>query len=94
MSLFGDLLQDPQSAAIKSELKWLAGELAPARDLDVLTKRVATAAKKQHARWHGVPSLSRELAEKREGRGICPLSRTDVRDRGVARGRAVDYFPK
>jgi triphosphatase len=66
MSLFGDLLQDPQSAAIKSELKWLAGELAPARDLDVLTKRVATAAKKQQARWHGVPSLSRELAEKRE----------------------------
>ena len=66
MSLFGGLLQDPQSAAIKSELKWLTGELAPARDLDVLTKRVAIAVKKQHARWQGVPSLSRELAEKRE----------------------------
>jgi inorganic triphosphatase YgiF len=66
MSLFADLLHDPQTAAIKAELKWLAAELAPARDLEVLTKRVATAAKKQHARWHGVPSLSRELVEKRE----------------------------
>ena len=66
MSLFADLLPDPQSAAIKSELKWLGAELAPARDLDVLTKRVATAVKKQPARWQGVPSLSRELAEKRE----------------------------
>ena len=40
MSLFGGILSDPQTAAIKAELKWLAGELAPARELDVLMKRV------------------------------------------------------
>ena len=33
LSLFGTLLRDPQSAAIKAELKWLTGELGPAREL-------------------------------------------------------------
>jgi triphosphatase len=35
ISLFSELLDDPQTERIKVELKWLAGELAPARDLDV-----------------------------------------------------------
>ena len=66
MSLFADILRDPQTAAIKAELKWLAGELAPARELEVLMKRVVAPVKKRHARWDGMPSLSHELAEKRE----------------------------
>ena len=66
MSLFADLLRDRQAATIKAELKWLAAELAPARDLDVLTKRVAAAARQQHARRRDFLSLSRELGEKRE----------------------------
>src|SRR5882757_5299571 len=40
MALFADLLQDAQTAAIKGELKWLTQELAPARELEVLIKRV------------------------------------------------------
>jgi triphosphatase len=66
MSLFGGILGDPQTAAIKAELKWLAGELAPARELDVLMKRVLAPVKKRHARWDGVPSLSRDFAERHE----------------------------
>jgi triphosphatase len=64
LSLFADILHDVQTAAIKTELKWLAGELAPARQLDVLMKRVVAPVKQRHARWDGVPSLSHELAEK------------------------------
>jgi len=66
LSLFAGILRDLQTAAIKTELKWLAGELAPARQLDVLMKRVVAPVKQRHARWDGVPSLSHELAEKRE----------------------------
>jgi len=44
MSLFAALLGDRQTAAIKNELKWLAGELGPARELDVLVSRVVTPA--------------------------------------------------
>ena len=64
MSLFAGILRDLQTAAIKTELKWLAGELAPARQLEVLMKRVVAPVKQRHARWDGVPSLSHELAEK------------------------------
>ena len=35
ISLFSELFGDEQTERIKSELKWLTGELAPARDLDV-----------------------------------------------------------
>ena len=66
MSLFSVILRDPQTAAIKAELKWLAGELGPARELDVLMQRVVAPVKRQRRRWRGMPSLSHEFAERRE----------------------------
>jgi CHAD domain-containing protein len=66
MSLFAALLHDPQTAAIKNELKWLAGELGPARELDVLVSRVVAPMKRQSRRWRGMPSLSQEIAERRD----------------------------
>src|ERR1051325_6903209 len=35
IALFSDLLDDEEPARLKGELKWLTGELGPARDLDV-----------------------------------------------------------
>jgi triphosphatase len=64
--LFAVLLHDPQTAAIKAELKWLAGELGPARELEVLVTRVVAPMKGQRRRWGGMPSLSREFAERRD----------------------------
>jgi inorganic triphosphatase YgiF len=66
MSLFAALLRDPQTAAIKNELKWLAGELGPARELEVLVSRVVAPMKRQRRRWRGMPSLSHEFAERRD----------------------------
>lgn len=67
MSLFSDLLGDDQPAAIETELTWLAGELAPAREFEVLMERVIAPIKKQHGRLpSGVRLLSQELAEKRK----------------------------
>jgi inorganic triphosphatase YgiF len=66
MSLFGVLLQGSGTAAIKAELKWLTGELGPARELEVLINRVVAPMKRQRRRWGGMPSLSRELAERRD----------------------------
>ena len=66
MSLFSDLLCDPQTAAIKSELKWLAAELGPARELEVLVNRVVAPIKKQRVPWEGVPSLGRQITKKRK----------------------------
>ncbi len=66
MSLFGGLLHDRQAAAIKSELKWLVGELAPARELEVLVQRVVTPVQKRHRRWGGLRPLAQELVERHE----------------------------
>jgi triphosphatase len=66
LSLFAEMLSDPQTAALTTGLQWLQGELGPAREFDVLMKRVVAPVKKRRARWDGVPSLSHELAEKRE----------------------------
>jgi CHAD domain-containing protein len=65
MSLFNNILQDPQTAAIKQELKWLTSELGPARELEVLGTRVVTPVWRRHSRWQGVASLSRDLAQQR-----------------------------
>jgi CHAD domain-containing protein len=42
ISLFKDMLAGGQTEAMKSELKWLAGALGPARELDVFVKRAVT----------------------------------------------------
>jgi triphosphatase len=39
LSLFKELVQGPESEAIKAELKWLSEQLAAARDLDVLIEQ-------------------------------------------------------
>jgi triphosphatase len=65
MSLFALLLRDAQSEAIKSELKWLTAELGPARELEVLINRVVAPMRNHRRRWRGMPSLSQELAERR-----------------------------
>ena len=66
MSLFAGLLRDPQTAAVKTELKWLASELGPAREFEVLVNRVIAPIKKNSARRDRVPSLSREIIKKRQ----------------------------
>jgi inorganic triphosphatase YgiF len=66
MSLFAGLLRDPQTKAVKTELKWLAGQLGPARELEVLIDRVIAPIRGRHAHRNGVVSLSQELDERRE----------------------------
>jgi triphosphatase len=66
MSLFAELLHDPQTAAIKAELKWLADELSLAREFEVLMKRVSEPIERQQAHCHAVRTLLRELAKKRK----------------------------
>jgi inorganic triphosphatase YgiF len=66
MSLFSALLRDPQTEAIKTELKWLARGLGPARELEVLVDRVVAPMKRRGRRWRGMPLLSQEFAERRD----------------------------
>lgn len=69
ISLFKDLLAGAQTEAMKSELKWLTGELGPARELDVFVKRVVN--QNQDGNASG-PSLGAVAADfsKRRGRAL------------------------
>ena len=69
MSLFSDLLRDPQTAAIKTELKWLASELGPAREFEVLVNRVIAPIKKNKRR--GI--ACRRSPERLQRSGKLPL---------------------
>jgi triphosphatase len=66
MSLFRILLRDPQTATIKAQLRWLAEELGPARELEVLVSRVIAPMRKRRRQWRGMPSLSLEILERRD----------------------------
>src|SRR5262249_24587200 len=65
MSLFGDLLNDDQTTAIKAELKWLAGELTLAREFEVCTERVIVPIKQRRGKiGNGVSSFCKEVEKK------------------------------
>jgi triphosphatase len=65
ISLFSEILDDPQTEAIKRGLKWLTDELGPVRELDVFMAKVVAPAKEHPARWRSLPAVSHDLAERR-----------------------------
>jgi triphosphatase len=65
ISLFSPMTGDDRVEAIKTELRWLAQELGPARDLDTLISEVIKPLQKQHAKEPGFASISNMFARKR-----------------------------
>jgi triphosphatase len=65
ISLFSDMLAGPQTEAVKAELKWITGELGPARELDVFVKGVVKPVADGKPRKPGMAVLSKELRHKR-----------------------------
>ena len=66
ISLFADMLLNPQMEAMKAELKWIAGELGPARELDVFIKRVVKPVTDGKPNGPGVAVLTKDLQQRRE----------------------------
>src|SRR5262249_31089754 len=66
ISLFSDMLAGTQTDTVKSELRWIAGELGPARELDVFSKRVVKPVLAGKPNGAGVAILSRDLRQRRE----------------------------
>jgi triphosphatase len=65
ISLFSLVTSDTRSEAVKTELRWLAQELGPARDLDTLISEVIKPLHKQHANEPGFASISNMFTRKR-----------------------------
>jgi CHAD domain-containing protein len=65
ISLFSEIVNDEQVEAIKTELKWLGREFAPARDLDSLLADVIKPLRKQQADAPGFASVAGIFARER-----------------------------
>ena len=65
ISLFSDVVSDDRINTIKIELRWLAQELGPARDLDTFIIEVLKPLRKQYAKEPGFVSISKMFARKR-----------------------------
>jgi inorganic triphosphatase YgiF len=66
ISLFADILLDPQTQAMKDEFKWISGEFGPARELDVFIKRVVKPVADDKPNGPGVAVLTKDLQQRRE----------------------------
>ena len=65
ISLFSDFVSDDRVGTIKTELRWFARELGPARELDVFLSEVLGPLKNQHKNDPGFISISRMFARRR-----------------------------
>ena len=65
ISLFSDMLPEPQTEALKAELKWITGELGPAREFEILLRHVARTVGDRGGDKLGAAPVSRELRQKR-----------------------------
>lgn len=65
ISLFKDILPHASTARINEELKWLAGELAPAREIDVFLKQRVRAIAKAGPPTRGRRAIEARLAAQR-----------------------------
>jgi triphosphatase len=65
ISLFSAVVADDRAEAIKTELRWLARELGPARDLDTLLFEVIKPLRQRHVNEPGLVSISKMFTRKR-----------------------------
>ncbi|MGH6828193.1 MAG: CHAD domain-containing protein [Rhizomicrobium sp.] len=65
LSLFKTLLRDAESERIKDNLKWLSGQLAPARDLDVFVANSVEPLERQETRHAPLKTLKAALEARR-----------------------------
>jgi CHAD domain-containing protein len=66
LSLFKELVEQPDAKHIKGELKWLTEELGPARDLDVLLKEGVQRLEREEPEAREVTALENDLKTRRQ----------------------------
>jgi len=67
MAVFAELLDDEETARLKSELKWLTSELGPARDLDVYVTGNIRPLQRSLPDKRGIDALQSDLEARRAG---------------------------
>jgi inorganic triphosphatase YgiF len=95
ISLFSDFLDDDKIVTIRTEMKWLAHEFGPARNLDTHIFEVLKPLRQQYPKEPGLASIGKMFARQRLKyyRGVRQaVQSTRSRNGGVDRGRPLDSF--
>ena len=66
ISVFKDVVENPQTESVKSELKWLSGQLGPARDFDVFVQEGVAPLRRANPDQPEMKLLEADLKEKRD----------------------------
>jgi len=66
ISLFADMLLDPQTEEMKAQFKWITQELGPARELHVFISRVVKPIAHGKPNGPGVAVLAKDVQQRRE----------------------------
>ena len=99
ISLFSEVVSDDRVNIIKTELRWLARECGPARDVDTLLIEVLKPLRKQHIKDPGLISISK-MFERKRLKGYqqvlaavqsAAIPHTRSRYRGMGRGWPLEY---
>jgi triphosphatase len=83
ISLFADMLLDPQTDEMKTQFKWISQELGPARELDVFIKRVVRPVTDGKPNGPGAAVLAKDFQQRREeafARADAAIQSTRFRD--------------
>ena len=99
ISLFSEVVSDDRINIIKTELRWLARECGPARDVDTLLIEVLKAATKTAHKRAGAcqyqqdvrAQASKGLSAGAGSRSVGSIPYTCSRYRGMGRGRPLEY---
>ena len=97
ISLFAKLLGDQETERVKSELQWLTGKLAPARDLDVYMRNEIEPLRRDAPTRRGMKELTGALTLRRAaafGKAkaaveVAALSFASARHAAMARNRRL-----
>lgn len=65
ISVFSGMLDDREAARIMAELRWMGGELGPARDVDVFIADVVRPLRERHAHDRGMSRICRTFERRR-----------------------------
>lgn len=66
VTLFGDVVVDKHRGAIKDELKWIGGELGPARDLDVFAADILEPQRAAYPDHPDLEAIYRDFTERHD----------------------------
>ena len=94
VSLFGDVVDGPECARIAADLKWIASQLGPARDLDVFSSDIVhphLAEFPDDPGWRAVAERAREARDRAQAAAVDAINSARCRKALLDLGAWIEF---